>query len=412
MTARAVVAVAILVFVGLHRPCWAAAAQEVVYLPAEDRLLSPDLELVYRIGSAGAEVRWEQFSSIPSLGFDGAGNLHVMDRTGGLRGQARIVVVDPAGGLAGEFGRSGDGPGEFRAPRQMIVWPDGATLVEDIMHMGYHVFGPAGAFERMVRDEAGSDMRPERTGDRTVIGGSWDGSTGEEKRAIVRFDLSADEVVARTLVEIWQPREREVRNHEAGDIEDLVRAEWGFEPELLFDALPSGVVAFSDSSAYAIKLVDSSGAVSRILRRPIRPLPVTEGIRRAERERRLERVRGRSVNVSGSRSPAALAALNALTESQVTAVENMRFFSEVPVIAAVRASWDGTLWIQRSGEPGAAEPGPIDVLSPDGRYVGTIAPEVLVMPDAFGPGGLVAHVELDEFDVPVISVSRLLPALR
>lgn len=410
MTARAVVAVAVLGAVGVH--AGAAAAQEVVDLPAEDRLLSPDLEPVYRIGSAGADVRWEQFSSIPSLGFDSAGNLHLMDRTGGLRGRTRIVVVDPAGGLAGEFGRSGDGPGEFRAPRQMIVWPDGATLVEDIMHMGYHVFGPGGAFERMVRDEAGSDMRPERTGGRTVIGGSWDGSTGEEERAIVRFDLSADEVVARTLVDIWQPREREVGTHEAGGIEDLVRAEWGFEPELLFDALPSGGVAFSDSSTYAIKLVDSSGALSRILRRPIRPLPVTEGIRRAERERRIEWVRGRSANVSGSPSPEALAALNALTESQVTAVENMRFFSEVPVIAAVRATWDGTLWIQRSGEPGAAEPGPIDVLSPDGRYVGTIAPEVLVMPDAFGPSGLIAFVELDEFDVPVISVSRLPPPLR
>ena len=410
MTARAVVVVAVVVAVGLQVE--AAAAQEVVDLPAEDRLLSLDLELVFRIGSTGAEVRWEQFSSIPSLGFDSAGNLYLMDRTGGLRGRARIVVVDPTGGLAGEFGRSGDGPGEFRAPRQMIVWPDGTTLVEDIMHMGYHVFGPDGAFERMVRGEAGSDMRPERTGDRKVIGGSWGGSTGEDERAIVRFDLSADEVVARTLVEPWQPREREVRNHEVRDIEDLVRAEWGFEPELLFDALPSGELAFSDSSAYAIKLVDSSGALSRILSRPIRPLPVTEGRRRAERQRRIERVRGRSVNVSGSPSPEGLAALNALIESQVTAIENMRFFAEVPVIAAVRATWDGTLWIQRSGEPDAADPGPIDVLSPDGRYVGTIAPEVLVMPDAFGPDGLIAFVELDEFDVPVISVSRLPPTLR
>ena len=410
MTARAVVAAAVLGALGFGART--AIAQEVVDLPAEDRLLAPNLEPVYRIGSAGTQAEWQQFATIPSLGFDSAGNLHLMDRTGGLRGRARIVVVNPAGDLAGEYGRSGEGPGEFRAPRQMIVWPDGATLVEDIMHMGYHVFGPGGGFERMVRDEAGSDMRPERTGARTVIGGSWDASTGEDGRAIVRFDLSSAEVGARTLIEVWQPREQEVRTHVVKDIEDMVRAVWGFEPELLFDALPSGGIVFSDSSAYAIKLSDPSGAVSRILRRPIQPLPVTEDIRRAERDRRIERLQGRSVSVSGSPSAEALAALNALTESQLTAVENMRFFSEVPVVAAVRATWDGTLWIQRSSEPGAEAPGPIDVLALDGRYVGTIATEVLPMPDAFGPGGLVAFVELDELDVPVISVSRLPPTLR
>ena len=416
MRARAVVAAAVngavvaVVLGALGLQARTAVAQEVVDLPAEDRFLSPDLELVYRVGSADAVAEWAQFSSIPSLGFDSAGKLHLMDRTGGMGGRARLVVVDPAGGLAAEFGRSGDGPGEFRLPRQMIVWPDGATLVEDIMHRGYHVFAPGGAFERMVRNEAGSAMRPERTGGRTVIGGSWN-STADNRR-ILRFDLSAHETKSRTVVEAWAPRELEARSHQAQDIEDMVRAVWGFEPGLLFDALPSGGIAFSDSSAYAIKLADPSGAVSRILRRPIRPVPVTEGMRRAERERRIERVQGGSASVTGSPSPQAIATLNALLESQLSAIENMRFYSEVPVIAAVRTTWDGTLWVQRSGEPGAEEPGPIDVLSPDGRYLGTVAPDVFPMPDAFGPGGLVAFVEADEFDVPVIVVRRLPPAIR
>ena len=381
-------------------------------LPAEDRLLSPDLELVYRIGSAGAEAEWEEFSSIESLWFDGAGNLHVMDQTGGFLGRARIVVVDPAGGLVTEFGRSGDGPGEFRAPRQMYVWADGSTMVQDIMHMGYHVFAPGGEFERMLGMELGSDVRPERTGGRSVVGGSWDSSTGDEGRVILRFDLSSDEVSEQTLVEAWAPREQEERSHTVEDIEDMVRAQWAFEPALLFDVLPSGGVAFSDSSAYAIKLTDPSGAVSRVLRRPIRPLPVTEAMRREERDRRLERLRDPQVNVRGEPSPELLVTLNALTASQEAAVENMRFYPEVPVIAAVRTTWDGTLWVQRSAEPGAEEPGPIDVLTPDGRYLGTLAPDVLEMPAAFGPGGLVAFVETDAFDVPVITVSRLPPAIR
>ena len=65
-------------------------------------------------------------------------------------------------------------------------------------------------------------------------------------------------------------------------------ATWGFEPEILFDALPTGGVAFSDSSDYAIKLTDASGSISHILRRPIRPLAVTERMKDAERERLLE----------------------------------------------------------------------------------------------------------------------------
>ena len=414
MTARsttfAALAATALAAVAVHAP--PAAAQEVVDLPAEDRLVSPDLELVYRIGSAAAEAAWAEFSSISSLWFDGEGNLHLMDQTGALSGRTRIVVVDPAGGRVTEFGRAGDGPGEFRAPRQMYVWADGTTLVQDIMHMGYHVFAPGGEFERMLGMELGSDMRPERTADgRRILGGQWDPSAGQEGRAILRFDLSSDEVSEHTLAEAWAPREPEVRDHVVEGVDVMgMRVVWGFEPGVLFDVLPSGGVAFSDSSAYAIKLTDASGTVSRILRRPIRPLPVTESMRREERERRLERLR--TPTVSGNPSPDAMATMNFLLEGRARAVEEMRFHPEVPVLAAVRTTWDGTLWIERSAAPDAEEPGPIDVVAPDGRYLGTLAPDVLPMPGAFGPGGLVAFVDTDAFDVPVITVRRLPPALR
>jgi len=52
---------------------------------------------------------------------------------------------------------------------------------------------------------------------------------------------------------------------------------------------------------------------------------------------------------------------------RLEAVENMQFFPEVPVIAALRATWEGALWVQRSTEPGSDEPGPIDVIAPDGQ---------------------------------------------
>ena len=187
----------------------------------------------------------------------------------------------------------------------------------------------------------------------------------------------------------------------------------GFEPEVLFDAMPAGGVAFSDSSAYAIKLSDASGAISHILRRPIRPLPVTEQLKRAERERRLEQASSRQVTqLGGEPPPKVLAMIERFRETEQAAVENMQFYPEVPVIAGVRVTWGGSLWTERSTEPGTSEPGPVDVLTPDGRYVGTFPAGRIEMPDAFGPDGLAAFVETDEFDVPVITVRRLPQQIR
>ena len=182
-------------------------------------------------------------------------------------------MVDAAGRYVNDFGRSGDGPGEFRAATQLVVWANGQILIEDMMHQAYHVFDPRGEFERMVR-EAGAGggfgistrpgLRPERTGRQTVI--------GRNDRSIVRVDMSSEEVTERTLVVPWTPPGREDQGPRVGEIEDMIDEVWGFEPDVLFDALPAGGVAFSDSSAYAIKLTDRAGSPVHGRRRA-RPAP-------------------------------------------------------------------------------------------------------------------------------------------
>lgn len=387
-------------------------AQEVVDLPAEDVALPADLELVYRIGSAVAVTPWEEFSTIQGVGFDNAGNLYLLDGAGAGGGR-RVVVVDASGRHVRTMGRPGQGPGEFRRATQLVVWADGHVLVED-RRAGYHLFGPGGEFERTVRETGGGagfavarrpvsrpNLRPERTSALTLLGRS--------RRTIQRVHMSSEEVRVRVLVEAWAPVEREAPG--SGGIEDTwAREEWGFEPDLLFDGLPSGGVAFSDSSAWSIKLTDPSGAVRRILRRPIRPLAVTAKMEREELESRLEAEGNRTI--TGSAPPPEIVQwfVDGVRLRQREAIENMRFFPEVPVIATVRTTWSGALWLQRSTEPGSDEPSPIDVIAPDGRYVGTLETGITAlpdMPDAFGPDGLVAFIETDEFDVPVITVRRI-----
>ena len=83
------------------------AAQQVVELPAEDRLLDADFEEVYRVGAVTGED-WETFGNVHDLAFDRLGNLYVVDTQG-----ARIVVVNPEGGFVRQLGGVGTGPGEF-----------------------------------------------------------------------------------------------------------------------------------------------------------------------------------------------------------------------------------------------------------------------------------------------------------
>ena len=132
------------------------AQAPVVELPAEDVSLSAEFEEVFRVGGGGAE--WELFTSVTSLAFDASGNLHITDVGPDLGDVMRIVVVDSLGGFLTEFGRPGEGPGEFRAATSAVTFRDGTMVVADYGHRAYHVFRPGGEFDRMVRFPAETEQ--------------------------------------------------------------------------------------------------------------------------------------------------------------------------------------------------------------------------------------------------------------
>ena len=377
-------------------------AQEVIALPGEDRLLEANFEEVYRIGSYDGD-EWETFGRVSGVSFDDSGNLYVMDDQAG-----RIVVVSQGGAFVREFGRIGDGPGEFAANSNtavgFTVLRDGRAVVFDPGHGGFAVFGPDGEFERSV-PMSGSAMYLIRTlktandGENVITTSVSAFSSGGSADAVVPFRpifrlvLTGDEVVQDTVIRAWRP---------SGDAA-------GFRPGLVAEALPDGGLVYTDSSAYAIKVASRDGELTRLLTRPFRPEPVTDRIEEQEIERQLEELEERSAGAESGNQMAAMQAQFA--QMRRARVQSMEFYHEVPVVRTLRTSWEGTIWVRRRGEEPASD-GPIDLLSPDGRYLGTYPVDATSMPRAFGPDGLVAFVERDELDVPTVVVRRLPPEAR
>ena len=394
-----------------------AGAQQVVELPGEDRWLEADFEEVYRVGSALGEA-WEEFGTVGRVGFDDAGNLHVFDRVA-----ARVIVVGPDGDFVREFGRRGEGPGEFRSAMDMVVLHDGRVVVADMGHRAYHIFAPTGDFERMVRMGRIAQVRqmyPEADGESVVRGARMLGFSlqvsGEstigpsaDPRSIERIFLTGDEATVEPAAEVWGPAWTRLREQllAGGPQEILSRGpRRGFEPELFAGVLPGGRIAFSDSSAYAIKLAERDGRISSILARPFSPEPVTERVRRAEKNRRLRDLEGRSegsVSRSGDRMIVSGTGGGARAREQI---ETLQFAEEVPVVRDLRTSWGGRIWVLRRGDEPVSD-GPIDILAPDGRYLGSYRTGATPLPDAFGPEGLAAFIERDELDIQTVVVKRL-----
>lgn len=421
---------------------WATLGASGTAATAQDRPLTAEFEEVYRVGGLDAPT-WAQFSdplfggaSLP-MGFDAAGNLHVLDQ-----GASQVVVIDSRGELVRMVGREGEGPGEFIRAIELGVWRDGRFVVMDVGHQAFQIFGPDGGLDRFVKtgqdpifvrflatrvDPRGIAMivqGPPENPARSAIAETLTGEKPKERaddRGLERLNLRGEVMIVEPVLHAWRiprdedewPGPEELRDASPEDLAEMAAELEGMrrflEPDLLWDVLPDGTIAYSDSSAYAVKLARSGGPLTGVLRRPLPPEPVTQRIRSAviAEEIRIEREYVAGIAAEGENAP-----VREMFAESRRQIENGKFFDEVPVVRAVRATWEGGLWIRRRGEEPWDNEGPIDVFGADRVYVGTFAAGAPGMPAAFGPNGLVAFWELDELDVPTIVVKRLPVAVR
>ena len=403
-------------------------AQEIINLPEEDRRLEWDVEVLYRFGSASGDD-WEQFGNVRRVGFDAEGKLYIFDNRA-----ARIHVVAPDGKHLRTFGRTGEGPGEFQRADGLAVMRDGRLVVADRRHRAYHIFAADGEFERMVRmaPEPGdlriTDLLPDPGGEAVFsavgapllsgsIGSSGARTTPHTSRPVERLMLTGDVVTKDTVADGWLPAgEAPTSIPVDGKTNYRVPVPDVFGPRMLPGVLPDGSVAFSDSSAYAIKIARPGSGVWRILTRALHPIPVTDRIIDAERDRLLQDLDERDERGGGSRSRVGGVPVTRdpqrAREREIKRIAELKFFDEVSIVRDLKTGWNGDIWVQRHGKEPHDDNGPIDVLTMDGRYVGTYPAGAAVMPAAFGPGGLVAFIETDELGVDAVVVGRLLTEVR
>ena len=156
-----------------------AVPQEVVELPVADEPLCTGFEEMYRIA--------DELTTVSSIGFDASGTLRIGDTNGVLR-----VIAATSGGERFEFGREGEGPGEFASATSMVALANGHTLVRDLDYEVFLEYLPNGQFRRRTEtgDLAGVFL-PDPTGpDRA--GGLF----GQLRVARVRNELDVGERTA------------------------------------------------------------------------------------------------------------------------------------------------------------------------------------------------------------------------
>ena len=447
------------------------AGQEEVRLPFSDRAIATDFEEVYRIGGQDAE-EWALLSDVTSVGFDAAGNLFIGDMVPGSG--FRVIVAGPGGKHVATFGRRGAGPGEFASAAQAIPLEAGRVVVPDMARNHFPLFSREGKFVAMVpipppfavhmsAANGGSGNRTAWMSDRAggvlarrtfVISMERDPTAysiaavqKEGPREVYRLGMRDGEATVRSVLKGWMPPGAELgrRMTMTVDPEEFLTSEDSgaqaptLMPEFFFAALPDGGVAWTDSSAWVVKVAGPDGTLKRALRREVAERPVTDAVKAAYKRWRIKRLETkRDIDPSDQFNPETRKMMEEFAEEEKelerSRIQRLKdFYPMVPAVDDMRATWDGTLWVLRTPADGwpwefdeqspilpmgkvllrlDRSPAAIDVVTQNGRYVGTFPTGVTPMPSAFGPGGLVAFVEFDALDVPIVIVRRLPKEIR
>jgi hypothetical protein len=372
--------------------------QQVVTVDAKDRPLTGTPATVYTVGTEDGN-NGVIFAQIGDLTFDARDNLYVLDRR-----DKRILIFDATGRLIREHAKRGAGPGEMQSPFRLAVTTGGHLIVSDQQIGAFLVFAPTG---EPIRNIAFAELEGRPSG--YLFGDDRGGVLFQSSVMPARGSaLKRAEIIARLPGDVATSRaapESSVRKTSFHSVvaklpmPDLIPfGENGrvsgmrdpiFGPDVVFGTLPAGGVAMSYHTEYRINILDSSGTPVRTLTRAIAPKKTTSRDKEEWNQRRLDLVKS-----LGPRPPG----------MPNLKVSDFPFAEQIAVIRTIRTDPSARIWVQRR-KPNGEDEGPIDILTANGRYIGTLPPQPL--PRAVSASGLAAYVVADELGVERVVVKRI-----
>lgn len=351
-----------------------SAGIEIVQNGARDRPLSWSASAVASLGGA-AEGPASFYEVSPGQVAAGrSGELYVVDQAA-----ARVAVFDSLGAHLRTLGRKGGGPGELEHPWSVSIGPGDTVWVHDFAKRGFVRFAPEGDPADLVR-----------LGDFPYFGGKVEVTdlgvilpeSGMTDRTEELVALGATDTLS--LASVALPEAREIR------FESCPMRFRGlpplFHPSLTWAARGSRVLVNSQA-AYVLDIWERGERVASVRRElPLRP--VTEAMAVAEVGD------GMRVRVEGGE----------FTCDAREAATQRGWAEAMPAVGSLALAPDGRAWVRRDAVRG--EPAAIDVLAPDGEYLGTL-PEGTPWPVAFLSSRTYAAIETDELDVDRVVIYRV-----
>ena len=201
----------------------------------------------------------------------------------------KVLVFEPSGELSAAFGRAGRGPGEFHYPMHLQVLPGDTIVVWDQMFRTVPYFDPSGRLLRERRIDLGAVVAAARTGDQrpgeSVHRPLPDGSFLIK---VTRLDW---EPPAEAGVIYRRPTgyvriDSAYSAHSFGWWGDYERLWWPDQSVARMVPFPAGSttvaggdplsIYITDGDRFEIHQFSAMGALQRIIRRTVDPLPATD----------------------------------------------------------------------------------------------------------------------------------------
>ena len=355
-----------------------SAGVTVVINTGEDRPLDWAAEPVMRLAALDEEGE----------GFFQASDLAVVerDRIAVLDGMTkRVVLYDRDGTFLAQYGREGSGPGEFQFPMVILAMPHRGVGVFDAMNHRLERF-----------DSTLAPGAPDPFAQLSYFGGHM--AYAGAYLVFPTHDYSQPDVRPQALTAVGPRDTLEIVQYvqKVGGAIQIESCGMGFNgiepifsPTLRWSEGLDGTVAVVGTEHYEVDLYRAPDF--RLQRRIRRQVPT------------IEATLDMAVASVGNGMRVMTPAGERVCDAKEVA-EKRGFTSEVPPIGRVAVSPAGELWVERWASRG--EPRAIDVLDPDGEYLGTL-PLGFPFPDEFLGEDSILKIEKDELDVASVGVYRV-----